>query len=70
MQLVNLSKEWINDLNDIALIVSKENNVIMTSEEFIPLANLDGDVHNLRENNSDDQHFIEEIDIYYYVFRK
>lgn len=62
--------EYVTDLLDVAIFVSREDDEVMTGEEFVATF-VDGEnVHNLDANNSDDLQLIGEIHMQWKLYVK
>lgn len=63
-------KEYISDLSKIAILESKEDNTIMTSEDFIKNVDTDNgeDLYNLNHLNDDDNFLIDCIGLQWRVY--
>lgn len=63
-------KEYVKDLSDVEVFVSRENDEVMTGEEFVSTF-VDGEnVHNLNANNTDDKQLIGEIHMQWKIYVK
>lgn len=63
-------KEYVKNLSDVEVFVSRENDEVMTGEEFVSTF-VDGEnVHNLNANNTDDKQLIGEIHMQWKIYVK
>lgn len=67
---VDFYREYISDLRDVKMFVSKEDDTIMTANEFIGSLTLyyNENIYNLNAQNKDDAFFMDEIQMQWYVF--
>lgn len=67
---VDFYKEYISDLSKIEMIVSRETDTVMNSEELIENVNVDNgeNIYNLNPNDEDENFLIDCIGIQWYVF--
>lgn len=70
MLYVDFYREYISDLRDVKMFVSKEDDSIMKADEFIGSLTLynNENVYNLNAHNEHEAFFMDEIQMQWYVF--